>query len=305
MRAAFPYARWLRDNRAMAWLEVVRSGPMTTVQDRGRGGCAAVGIGPSGAADLISHDAANRLVGNMTQAATLEITAGGFSMRAAGTMTVAVTGARAPLTVNAQLAPDYSTLHLQDGDLLEIGYATAGLRTYIAVRGGIDVPETLGSRATDTLSGVGPEPVRPDDRLPIGEEAADWPTEDLIPPPAPTPDPVPLDVRLGPRDAWFTPASVRAFLHHRWTVTEFTDRVGVRLHGPGPLHRARAGELPSEGIVSGAIQVQPNGQPVVFLADHPVTGGYPVIAVVSDDGISALAQSRPGHSVTFRTSHHV
>lgn len=292
------------DNDYMAWLEVVHAGPLTTVQDRGRGGCGSLGVGRSGAADPISHDAANRLVGNAVGAATLEVTAGKFVMRAVGAMTVAVTGARAPLTVNAAPAADYSTLHLGSGDLLEIGYTTTGLRTYIAIRGGIDVPETLGSRSTDTLSGLGPEPVQAGDRLLIGADEAEWPTEDLIPPPAPTQCPALLDISLGPRDGWFTPASIQALLHHAWTVTEFTDRVGVRLRGPGPLHRSHHEELPSEGVAAGSIQVPPNGQPVVFLADHPVTGGYPVIAVVSTAGIGTLAQLRPGHSVTFQTSRH-
>lgn len=289
----------------MPWLEVVRTGPLTTVQDHGRVGCSAVGVGQSGAADLISHDAANRLVGNAVHAATLEITVGGFVMRAVGEMTVAVTGARAPLTVNGRPAADYSSLHLHNGDLLEIGYATTGLRTYLAVRGGIDVPETLGSRSTDTLAGLGPEPLRIGDQLLVGAEGAEWPSEDLIPPPAPTSSPVPLDITLGPRDTWFTPASVHALLHHAWTVTEYTDRVGVRLRGPGPLHRSHTRELPSEGVVAGSIQVPPNGQPVVFLADHPVTGGYPVIGVVTAPGIAALAQMRPGSTVTFRTSRHI
>ncbi|KJF20684.1 allophanate hydrolase [Rhodococcus sp. AD45-ID] len=286
----------------MAWLDVVRPGPLTTVQDHGRVGCAASGVGRSGAVDLISHDAANRLVGNAPHAATLEITTGGFAAQAVGPLTVAVTGARAPVTVNARPVADYSTLRLDGGDLLEIGYSTTGLRTYLAVRGGIDVPETLRSRSTDTLAELGPAPVRAGDHLLVGVGEAEWPIEDFIPPPAPTPCPVPLGITLGPRDDWFTPASVHALLHHAWTVTEDTDRVGVRLRGPGPLHRSRTCELPSEGVVSGSVQVPPNGHPVIFLADHPVTGGYPVIAVVTDPGIATLAQMRPGSSVTFRAA---
>lgn len=291
----------MRNNGVMAWLEVVRTGPLATVQDRGRPGCGVLGVTRSGAADLTSHDSANRLVGNSPRAATVEVTAGGFALRAAGPVTVAVTGARVPLTVDGQPRPDYSSLHLRGGELLEMGYSTIGLRAYLAVRGGVDVPAVLGSRSTDTLSGLGPEPVRVGDRLLVGVDDSDWPTEDLIPPPAPVRGPVTLDVTLGPRDSWFTPASVHALLHCLWTVTEQTNRVGARLHGPGRLHRSRTEELPSEGMVRGSVQVPHGGRPVVFLADHPVTGGYPVIAVLTDAAIASLAQVRPGEAVVFRS----
>ncbi|MCA1008513.1 biotin-dependent carboxyltransferase family protein [Rhodococcus hoagii] len=284
----------------MAWLEVLRAGARTTVQDRGRPGHAALGVGTSGAADVVAHDGANRLVGNDPGAATLEATLGGLRVRVHGATTVAVTGAPTPITVNGKTRPLYSTLHLRDGDEIALGIATTGLRAYLAVRGGIDVAPVLGSRATDTLSGIGPAPVRDGDRLPVGEPRGELPAEDLIPPPAPAADPVELRVRMGPRENWFTPASHAALVQRLWTVGTDTDRVGARLDGPGPLHRAHHGELPSEGMVAGALQVPPNGMPVLFLADHPVTGGYPVIAVVLEDDIPAAAQLRPGCRIRFR-----
>lgn len=288
------------DNRRMAWLEVLRAGARTTVQDRGRPGHAALGVGTSGAADVVAHDGANRLVGNIATAATLEVTLGGLRARVHGAATIAVTGATMPLTVNGEPRPRYSTLHLRDGDEIVLGVATTGLRAYLAVRGGIDVPPVLGSRATDTLSGIGPDPIRDGDRLPVGDPRADLPAEDLIPPPPAPNDPVELRVRMGPRDDWFTPASQAALVERTWTVSTDTDRVGARLDGAGPLHRSRHGELPSEGMVTGALQVPPNGMPVLFLADHPVTGGYPVIAVVLEDDIPAAAQLRPGCRIRFR-----
>lgn len=284
----------------MPWLEVLRAGARTTVQDRGRPGHAALGVGISGAADVVAHDSANRLVGNDPAAATLEVTLGGFRARAIGPATIAVTGAPTPLTVNGEPRPLYSTLHVRDGDEMALGIASTGLRSYLAVRGGIDVPAVLGSRATDTLSGIGPEPLRAGDRLPIGNLHGELPIEELIPPPAPAADPVELRIRLGPRDDWFTPASRTALVQQTWTVTTDTDRVGARLEGPGPLHRTHRGELASEGMVTGALQVPPNGMPVLFLADHPVTGGYPVIAVVLEDDIPAAAQLRPGCRIRFR-----
>lgn len=283
----------------MAWLEVVATGPLTTVQDRGRPGCAAIGVGESGAADRESHDAANRLVGNTVTAATLEATVGGLSLRSVGSTSVAVTGARAPLTVNSLPAPDYSILHLEMGDLLEIGYPATGLRTYVAVRGGFDVPAVLESRSTDTLSGLGPAPVAVGDQLLIGSELSDWPADDFIPPPSEPENPVTLRVHLGPRDDWFTSASLHALLEQEWSVTTETNRIGARLEGPGPLHRSRRDELPSEGMVAGALQVPHNGKPILFLADHPPTGGYPVIAVVTADDLPVAAQLRPGHRIRF------
>ncbi|MDH6679778.1 biotin-dependent carboxylase-like uncharacterized protein [Rhodococcus sp. LBL1] len=284
----------------MAWLEVLRAGARTTVQDRGRAGHAALGVGVSGAADIDAHDSANRLVGNDPSAAGLEVTLGGLRTRAIGPATIAVTGAPTPLTVNGEPRPLYSTLHVRDGDEIALGIAPTGLRTYLAVRGGIDVPPVLGSRATDTLSGIGPDQIRDGDRLPIGDMQGELPLEDLIPPPAPAGDPVELRIRMGPRDDWFTPASRTALVRRTWTVTTDTDRVGARLEGPGPLHRAHRGELASEGMVTGALQVPPNGMPVLFLADHPLTGGYPVIAVVLEDDIPAAAQLRPGSRIRFR-----
>ncbi|MGK2243411.1 MAG: allophanate hydrolase subunit 2 [Rhodococcus sp. (in: high G+C Gram-positive bacteria)] len=164
----------------MAWLEVVRTGPLATVQDRGRRGYGALGVGRSGAVDMISHDSANRLVGNTFRAATIEVTAGGFAMRAVGSMTVAATGARVPLAVDGRPAPDYASIHLGSGSILELGYSTTGLRTYISARGGVDVPQVLGSRSTDTLSGLGPPPLAAGDLVLLGAEEGTWPTEELI-----------------------------------------------------------------------------------------------------------------------------
>lgn len=289
----------MRENAHMAWLEVVRSGLLTTVQDRGRPGHAAVGLTESGAADRAAHDAANRLVGNHPSAATLEVTGGGLVVRSVGETLVAVTGARVEVFVGDRPVGDYAMIRLGHHEVLRLGTPSEGLRTYLAVRGGIDVPEVLGSRATDTLSGTGPDPVRTGDCLMVGALAGELPTEDQIPPPAPVPDPAPLRVRPGPRDDWFTPASLHALLHETWTVTPQLDRIGIRLRGPGSLHRARHGELPTEGMVAGSLQVPPDGRPVLFLADHPVTGGYPVIAVVVAADLPVAAQLRPGNRVRF------
>lgn len=284
----------------VAWFEVVSPGVLTTVQDRGRHGHGGSGLTASGAADRTSHDAANRLVGNHPGSATLEVTAGGMTLRSVGETIVAVTGARTEVTVNRHPRGDWARIRLHDNDLLSIGTPSSGLRSYLAVRGGIEVPEVLGSRSTDTLSGTGPAPVRTGDRLPVGVLTGALPAEDQFPPPAPIDDRVELRVTPGPRDDWFTAASVEALLRESWIVTPELDRVGVRLRGKEPLHRSRHDELPSEGMVPGALQVPPEGHPVLFLADHPVTGGYPVIAVVVRADHRLAAQLRPGYRVRFR-----
>ncbi|MEV0947478.1 biotin-dependent carboxyltransferase family protein [Rhodococcus sp. NPDC049939] len=283
----------------MAWLEIVRTGPMTTLQDHGRPGYASIGVSESGAADRVAHDCANRLVGNYPDAATLEVTLGGLAVRADGAVSVAVSGARMPITVNSEPCSAYTMLHLHTGDLLELAYASEGLRSYLSVRGGFDVPAVMGSRSTDTLSWIGPDRVAEGDRLPVGKEAGEWPADEFVPPPATPEDPVVMRARPGPRDDWFTTASLAALFRETWRVSPDTNRIGARLEGPGPLHRSITDELPSEAMVAGALQVPPNGSPILFLTDHPVTGGYPVIAVVAEADLSVAAQLRPGHSVRF------
>jgi biotin-dependent carboxylase-like uncharacterized protein len=184
------------------------------------------------------------------------------------------------------------------GAVLALGTPPVGLRSYVAVRGGVDVPPVLGSRSTDTLSGLGPAPLAADDRLAVGSLAGEEPMVDVAAVRAPSTEPV-LRVLPGPRSNWLAPGAWTALTTQPWTVTPDSDRVGLRLAGP-PLERARVDELPSEGLVPGALQVPPDGAPVLFLADHPVTGGYPVLAVVVTADLPAAAQLRPGDEVRFR-----
>ncbi|MCM0678423.1 biotin-dependent carboxyltransferase family protein, partial [Micromonospora phytophila] len=178
---------------------------------------------------------------------------------------------------------------------LRIGPARRGLRSWLAVAGGLDVPPVLGSRATDTLSGLGPPPLRDGDRLPLGTPVGPPAPVDVTVAASPPPE-LRLALRLGPRHDWFTPTALDRLLGTAYTISPVGNRVGARLTG-APLPRAVAGELPSEGIVLGAVQVPADGQPLVFLADHPTTGGYPVIGVVAD--VTPLAQARPGTTVRF------
>lgn len=282
----------------MSRLEILATGPMTTVQDIGRRGHAALGVGRSGAADPRSHALANRLVANPVGAATLEVTLGGLRVRARGPVTVAVTGAPTPVRVDGRGAALDEVLHLADGAELSLGTPARGLRTYLAVRGGVDVPPVLGSRSTDVLAGLGPALPGPGDLLPVGPAPVALPNLDHAPTAPVGADEVTLRVRFGPRDDWFTEDAHRALLSSPYEVTSRSDRVGARLSGPA-LERAREGELPSEGMVPGSLQIPPDGEPVLFLADHPVTGGYPVIAVVCSDDLPDAAQARPGTRIRF------
>lgn len=279
-------------------LTVLTPGPLATIQDRGRPGWAAIGVPRSGAADRSAADLANRLVGNDPAAATVEVTAGGLRLRAERTVLVAVTGAPAPLDIDGRPAPLNAPVTLRAGSVLTLGLPPVGLRSYLAVRGGVDAVPVLGSRSTDTLSGLGPGRLAEGDRLPVGTLAADEPVVDVAAVRGPSSRPV-LRVLPGPRRDWLAAAAWEALTTAEWTVTADSDRVGLRLAGPR-LERARDGELPSEGLVPGALQVPPDGAPVLFLADHPVTGGYPVLAVVASADLGAAAQLRPGDRLRFR-----
>ncbi|WP_309132399.1 urea amidolyase family protein [Brevibacterium sp.] len=289
-------------------LEVLQPGLQLLVEDLGRPGFAAMGVSQAGAADRGALIAANRLVGNAPHAAGLESYGGGVTLRLTGAGVAAVTGAPGPVTlttaegtvVHHRLGEPFAT---ETGDELHLGAPTAGVRRCLAVRGGLAVEPALESRSTDTLAHLGPEPMQAGQVVPIGDPATAPHLVDSGPyvsRPEPLPrsgETVTLEVTLGPRDDWFTSAGISTLLEQTWTVTSQSDRVGLRLEGDVPLERSRDGELPSEGAVTGALQVPPNGQPVLFGPDHPLTGGYPIIAAVNDTDLAA--QLPPGARIRF------
>lgn len=266
-------------------IEVLETGPLVTVQDRGRFGYAHLGVPRAGALDAPAAALANRLVGNDPGAAVLEVLLGGLVLRTDAGCWVAVTGA----------AGQGRAEWLAAGAEVRVERPATGLRSYVAVAGGIAVEPVLGSRSTDTLAWVGPPRVEAGTRLPVGEPAGEPAAFDAPRPPRPGP----LRLVPGPRDDWFTDDALDVLCGSPYVVEADSNRVGMRLDGP-PLTRRRGGELPSEGMVLGAVQVPPTGRPVVFLADHPPTGGYPVIGVVHPDDLWQCAQLRPGEQVTFR-----
>ncbi|MEU1203017.1 biotin-dependent carboxyltransferase family protein [Streptomyces sp. NPDC005813] len=278
-------------------LSVVRSGALTTVQDEGRPGHAHLGVPRSGALDPPAAALANRLVGNPAQAAVLETTLDGCALRPRSAVVVAVTGAPCPVTVDGRPAAWGAPVHVPAGALLDVGSARAGLRSYVAVSGGVAVEPVLGSRSTDLLSGLGPAPLTDGTVLPVGRPGVHHARVDVVPHVAP-PSELVLRVTPGPRDDWFTASALRILTTCPYRVSSASNRIGLRTDGPS-LERAVSGELPSEGLVLGAVQVPPDGRPVVFLADHPTTGGYPVIAVVRGADLPAAAQAVPGTPVRF------
>jgi biotin-dependent carboxylase-like uncharacterized protein len=261
-------------------IEILETGPLVTIQDRGRFGLAHLGVPRAGALDAPAAALANRVVGNDPDAAVLEVLLGGLVLRS---------------SIGRWLAVHGRAVWLPPGEELRVESPATGLRSYVAVAGGITVAPVLGSRSTDTLAWVGPPRVTAGTRLPVGEPTREPPAFDAPRPPRGGP----LRLVPGPRDDWFTDDAFDVLCGSPYVVEADSNRIGLRLGGPA-LTRRREGELASEGMVLGAVQVPPSGRPVVFLADHPPTGGYPVIGVVHPDDLWQCAQVRPGEEVRFR-----
>lgn len=292
---------------AGATLTVLATGLQTLWQDNGRAGRAGMGLSESGAMDKSALHAANRIVGNPANSPCLEIMQGGFRARVTGDVVISVTGAQCPLTLRTAQGERYAVdgyrpLNLATGDEIHVGAPARGLRSYLAVRGGFIVPQSLGSAARDSLALVGPEPLGVGDILATGAHSNPGPVQltELPPSPLPTPeDTVTLDIVLGPRTDWFTVQALELLTAQPWRVTPQSNRIGLRLAGEQPLARSQPQELPSEGTCSGSIQVPASGQPVLFLHDHPLTGGYPVIAAVAEYHLDLAGQIPPGASIRF------
>jgi len=278
-------------------------GPLSVLQDLGRPGFCAIGVSRSGAFDRGAHKLANRLVGNAEAAVTIECILGGLVLRAESAVTIAVTGARGPLVrVDGEHPMEvdrHAPLTMGPGEALRIGMPVSGLRTYLAVRGGIQAPLTLGSAAHDQLAGLGPPPLCAGDVLDVGDSPEHAISVDFVP----VPDrPDLLEVIPGPHDqadvtGLLGPDALAVLTAGTYVVQASSDRIGVRLHGPA-LPRI-AGELPSAPMRPGAIQVPGDGQPIVLGPDAPTTGGFPVIATLTPAALDALGQVRPGDPCRF------
>ncbi|GAC1375400.1 MAG: 5-oxoprolinase/urea amidolyase family protein [Pseudarthrobacter sp.] len=301
-------------------LRILSPGLQSLIQDLGRPGHARLGVSAAGALDRSSVRRANRIVGNQPNAAVVETVAGGLRVQAVGDQVLAVAGAPSALTVvtpsdlsdevdtgkggtedeKVREVPMATPFALLDGEILTVGAPERGFRSYLAIRGGAAAAAVLGSRSTDTLSGLGPAPLAAGQLLGAGAAtSSNVVGNPELQPDFPDAGVTALDVVPGPRDDWFDAAALESLCSQDWLVTPRSNRVGMRLTGE-PLKRSRDGELASEGTVAGALQVPPEGQPVLFLADHPITGGYPVIGVVVDHQLDRAAQIPIGGSIRFR-----
>jgi len=267
-------------------LTIIDPGWSTTIQDHGRIGYAELGVPTAGAVDRSAHDLVNRLVGNPPGAATLETNRG------------LLIEARRPLV--AATSAQGARHSLRVGERLRVDAPSDGMWGYLAIRGGIVADPVLGSRCHDTLSGLGPPPLVAGTSLDVGDDPRTALPTDLAPRPLPEAS---VRVWQGPRADWFR-EGVKALIESNWTVQSDVSRVGVRLSAGtfDRVGRDTSETMPSEGLVEGAIQITPDGEPIVMLANHPTTGGYPVIAVVDPRDIGIVAQLRPGSGLSFRQS---
>lgn len=286
-------------------IEVLAPGLYTTIQDAGRPGLQHYGVAVQGAADIAALILGNRLVGNDPGAAALEVTLLGPTLRFHTETVIAITGADLGATLNEQPVPVGCTVTVRSGDVLAFRGGRRGCRAYICVAGGIDVEAVRGSRSTDPLAGIGGLPDRPGEPLNAG---------DVLRVGRPAVEPADLEGRrvrwsfvpnsfvarvvLGPQEDFFPPEAVQGFFTAEYTVTPASDRMGLRLEGP-PVPRPRR-EVISEGQPLGAIQILPNGLPIVLLAGRATAGGYPKLGIVVSPDVALLAQARPGDRIQFK-----
>ena len=287
-------------------LEVLDGGLLTTVQDLGRYGYERFGVPIAGAMDPFALRAANILVGNSPGEAALEITLVGPTLRTTESCLIAIAGADLSPRVHGWEVPLWMAIFVRRGWIIEFGERKSGCRAYLAVAGGIDVPLVMGSKSTYLRGGFGGfegRALRKGDLIPVGKPTFHLPSlagkefpSDRIPDYSDAPE---VCVILGPQDDHFTEEGIATFLSSEYKVSPASDRMGYRLQGPEIAHKGPTGII-SDGIVLGSVQVPADRQPIVMMADHQTTGGYPKIATVISADIPLLAQCVPGAStVTF------
>jgi biotin-dependent carboxylase-like uncharacterized protein len=285
-------------------LQVLKPGLHTTVQDLGRVGYQALGVPVSGALDPVALRIANALVGNRENAAALEFLVSGATFQVtADRARVAVAGIGASLTTGqpARVVPAWQSVTLMRGDVVEIGLGSGSVCAYLAVEGAIAVPLVLGSASTYVRAGFGGlegRVLRGGDLVPLAIARASSREEQHLPAPPPAAIGQPIRIVLGPQQDYFTDAAVATLLDAGFRISKNADRMGMRLDGP-PLAHRRGWDIVSDAIATGAIQVPGSGQPIVLLADHQTTGGYPKIATVISADLPILGRRRPGDAIRF------
>ena len=289
-----------------AVLRVKNVGLQVLIQDEGRKNLAELGVGRAGAMDQKAFRQANLIVGNPKNAAVIEVLNGGVRLQVLEPTVMAVTGAETEVWVsyigsNKVKVMMYQPIALDYGDEIYIAVPTAGIRNYIALRGGIAVKQVLKSASYDSLAELGTKPIQVGDEIHSAQLKTQPVSLNVIPIKLPKRDEIiEIDLVLGPRTDWFAEESLDLLFKQTWLVSTESNRIGLKLVGDRPLTRKFEQELPSEGCCTGALQIPPNGQPVLFMNDHPITGGYPVIAAVALYHLDLIAQIPAGCHIQFR-----
>jgi len=282
-------------------LEIVKPGLLTSVQDLGRYGHQALGVPVAGPMDAFSHRLANQLVGNDPEAATLEVTLIGPELVIEAETTMAIVGALFEATCDGRPVPMGASFAVLRGQRLKFGRIVQGARAYIGVAGGVLTEGVLGSRATHLVSrmgGVEGRALLAGDRLPVMAQPSPRPLRKAIGLTLPTGGRARLRVVPGPQDDWFHADALKAMAGVSFRISPRSNRMGYRLHGP-PLSRAREGELISEPVGMGAIQVPAAGEPILLMADRQTAGGYPKIGHVISADLPMAGQLAPGDFIEF------
>lgn len=281
-------------------------GLQALIQDEGRKHLAEWGVGRAGAMDQGAFQQANLIVGNPKNAAVIEVLNGGLRLQVLEATVIAVTGAETEVWITYVGADKvkvalYQPIALDHGDEIYISAPSAGIRNYIAVRGGIAVEQVLKSASYDSLAELGTKPIQVGDEIYSAQLKTQPVSLNVIAAALPKQgETITVDVVLGPRTDWFADESVDLLFKQSWLVSTESNRIGLKLVGDQPLQRQLNQELPSEGCCTGALQIPPNGQPVLFMNDHPITGGYPVVAAVASYHLDLIAQIPTGCYIQFR-----
>lgn len=281
-------------------LTILSPGPLTTVQDSGRFGALGKGFSPGGAMDMDAMTVANLLVGNAPGVGVLEMTMLGITARFDCETVIALTGADMSTRLNDEPIARYASVAVHPGDVLTMGAASRGMRAYLAVTGGFDLPLVMGSVSTNlkcALGGFQGRKLKTGDELPLNQSGAPF-LPRQVSPPEDYPDCISLRVLLGPQDDAFTQKGIDTFLGCEYTVTDKADRMGIRLSGE-IIESKNGVDILSDGIAAGSVQIPASGTPIIMMADRQTTGGYAKIATVISADLSQAAQARPGTRIRF------
>jgi biotin-dependent carboxylase-like uncharacterized protein len=271
-----------------------------TLQDQGRIGYANIAVPTSGAFDQKSHQLANRLIGNFPNACAIESLRGSFEFGTDSELVISATGAPASVQVDGREHEMFRSIFVPAGSVVSVSPGSLGMRTYLAIRGGIVGNQIMGSSSYDELSQIGTPPIKPGDKFSVENQVAGSITGDYIPGSVITGlNTVELETMPAPRWSGFSNSDI--LFTSEYQVTSSVNRVGLRLSGPALVWNSES-RLASEGVVTGAIQIPVDGMPLIFGPDHPTTGGYPVVAVVSRSSLDLLAQTAPGTVVRFKSA---